>query len=213
MVQIFIEANRVETPEGAFLKALIQKFVPDAYPYTVNAVNGWTNLCQAASAMVMRTNVTEGGKNLVVFDADTKDNGGGYEQRLKELKEKLAANKCEADIFLWPDNHSDGDVEDLMLAIARKDLHATFFDCFGDYETCIKGVKDTEGKQAYHSPDKKAKVFTYISSMPLTNSQRKHLGRGEWLFSDPKFWNLESDFLAPIAAFLRKGLSFEISNK
>ena len=93
-----------------------------------------------------------------------------------------------------------------MLDVARKDLHSVFFDCFGDYEICIKGVKNADGKQVYHAPDKKAKAFTYISSMPLTNSQRRHLGRGEWLFANPEYWDLDSDRLGSIAFFLRNGL-------
>ncbi len=206
MVQIFIEAKRLETPEGEFLKAIIYKYVPGSLDYNINAVNGWTNLIEPTNVMIMQANSEEGGKNLVVFDADSKENGGGYEIRLKVLKDKLTENLCEADIFLWPDNQSDGTVEDLMLDIARKDLHRVFFDCFEDYETCLKGVKDTKGEAVYHCPDLKAKAFTVISSMPLSNTQRRHLGRGEWMFNNPNYWDLGNKRLESIVNFLRNKL-------
>ena len=89
MVQVFIEAKRAETPEGVFLETLIRKFIPDHQDYTINAVNGWTNLCQAANVMVMRTNVLAGGKNLVVFDADKEENVGGPYARCRKKRSAL----------------------------------------------------------------------------------------------------------------------------
>ena len=206
MVQVFIEAKREDTPEGVFLRTLIQEFVPDSFPFVVNAVNGWSNLCEPANVMLMQTNSQEGGKNLVIFDADSQENGGGHALRLKTLKEKLAAYDLQAEIFLWPDNQSDGTVESLMLDVARKDLHAEFFDCYGDYEACLRGVKDADGSLTYHCPDLKAKAFAYISSMKLSNNHRKHLGRGDWQFDNPDYWDLGSEKLEAIKAFLLEQL-------
>lgn len=206
MVQIFIEARREETPEGVFLKTLIRKYVPDSLPYAVNAVNGWSNLCEQANVMLMQTNNQEGGKNLVIFDADSPENGGGYAFRLKTLKDELKVNDLLAEIFLWPNNQSDGIVESLMLDVARRDLHAAFFDCYGDYEACLRGIKDADGNLSYHCPDLKAKAFAYISSMQLSNNHRKHLGRGDWLFDNPSYWDLESEKLEAIKGFLREQL-------
>lgn len=206
MVQLFIEAKKRETSECVFLETLIRRFVPDAMPFRINPVDGWTNLCQMVNVMTMQVNQDSGGKNLVIFDADSPDHGGGYEERLKEIKTRLTSNGIQADLFLWPDNRSDGTVEDLMLGIARKELHPVFFDCFEDYEKCLAGVSEEDGTPKYHCPDLKSKVFTYISSMPLSNAQRRHLGGGNWLFDNPDYWDLESDKLDAIAGFLRDGM-------
>lgn len=206
MVHIFIEAKRLETPEGVFLQALIHKYIPDAVPYTIYAVDGWSNLRQPANVMNMQLNTQDGGRNLIVFDADSSATGGGFENRLSSLKEQLSDNGILADIFLWPDNHSDGTVENLMLDIARRDLHSLFFDCFEDYEACLSSARRTDGSSLYHCPDLKSKAFTFISSMSLSNTQRKHLGRGNWLFEKAEYWDLESERVEPIVTFLKERL-------
>lgn len=207
MVQIFIEAKRIETPEGQFLKKLIEHYIPDAKPYVIIPTDGWTNIFGEINVMKAISNSDSGGINLIVFDSDFpyKENGG-HDNRQQLLLSRLKALGVDANLFLWPDNASNGDFETLLESIARKDLYSEFFDCFGDYEICVSGPKITGGSPKYHSPDRKARMFTYISSMQLNKKQRDKLGSGQWLFDNNNYWSLESEVLKPIVEFLMKYL-------
>ncbi len=139
-------------------------------------------------------NTAEGGRNLIVFDADSPENLGGYDIRKADLESQLKALNITAELFLWPNNDEDGDFETLLESIARKELHQKFFDCFSDYEACL-------GNE-YQKPNRKGKLHTYVTSMKLSNRQRRTIGSGDWLFEDPTLWNLESTKLSSIKEFL-----------
>ena len=47
--------------------------------------------------------------------------------------------------------------------------------------------------------------------MKMSNSKRKRLGNGEWMFDNAEYWDLESDYLIPLKDFLREHYSKEDS--
>lgn len=207
MVNIFLEAKSNKTPEACFVKALVKKHFPlaiDGQDYKFIYVNGKDNLPNVAPEML--TNTADGGVNLVIFDADTPENEGGFEPRQKQLLDKKAEMGISFDLFLYPSDGEDGDVEVLMERIARKDKHARFFSCFQKYEECISQAKDSDGKPCYKTPNRKGKLHTYINSMYLSNSQMRDLGSGQWLFDNIDYWDLNSDALHPLISFLSKYL-------
>ncbi|WRA10620.1 hypothetical protein KVK09_01905 [Helicobacter pylori] len=72
-------------------------------------------------------------KTLIIFDAD-KD----YESNKKEILKVVSKTKqtiSEEQIFLFPNNQDDGDLETLLLEIAK---HDEFLKCFEGYLECIK---------------------------------------------------------------------------
>lgn len=72
-------------------------------------------------------------KTLIIFDAD-KD----YESNKKEILKIVLKTKqtiSEEQIFLFPNNQDDGDLETLLLEIAK---HDEFLKCFEGYLECIK---------------------------------------------------------------------------
>ncbi|RKV03855.1 DUF3226 domain-containing protein [Helicobacter pylori] len=72
-------------------------------------------------------------KTLIIFDAD-KD----YESNKKEILKVVSKTKqtiSEEQIFLFPNNQDDGDLETLLLEIAKYD---EFLKCFEGYLECIK---------------------------------------------------------------------------
>ncbi|PUD87550.1 hypothetical protein C2R61_03200, partial [Helicobacter pylori] len=68
-------------------------------------------------------------KTLIIFDAD-KD----YESNKKEILSKTQQKITEEQIFLFPNNQDDGDLETLLLEIAKYD---EFLKCFEGYLECI----------------------------------------------------------------------------
>ncbi len=198
MINIYIESKNRSTPEAVFLDTFLRSLGIDPTAYAIIPLNGKDNLQNARNQFLQNT--LEEGVNLIVFDADTSENLGGYASRRKELEEKLEELGSEAEIFLFPNNSEDGDFETLLEETARKDSFSRFFDCFRDYELCL-------GEEYIH-PNRKGKLHAYITSMRLSNTQRKKIGSGYWLFDEDRYWNLRAEVLRPLATFLRKYFCF-----
>ncbi|MBD5386937.1 hypothetical protein HDR70_03505 [bacterium] len=197
MTNIYIESKNLSTPEAVFLTTFLGQLGIDAASYNIIPLNGKDNLRNARNQFIQNT--LEEGLNLIIFDADTSDNLGGYRQRKEYLEGLLNELGMDAEIFLFPNNADDGDFETLLEGTTRRNSFRRFFDCFEDYELCL-------GDEYVH-PNRKGKLHTYITSMKLSNAQRKKIGSGFWLFDEDKYWDLHADALSPLADFLRKHLS------
>ena len=209
-VKIFIEAKDANTPESRFLSAILDTLLISTDQYEILHTNGYTNLMDSPDANnidIMKANTDDDGKNLVIFDADTDVNGGGFEIRRDYLLQRRDTLGVDFELFLWPNNKDDGDVEVLMESIARKDLYPELFDCFSKYEHCMSQRKKENGEAFYTTPNRKGKLHTYINSLPLSNTKKKKFGSGEWLWTSNEIWDLNSDNLIPIKEFLKRHLS------
>ncbi|WP_000039501.1 DUF3226 domain-containing protein [Helicobacter pylori] len=81
----------------------------------------------------------------IIFDADIKEENqesdAGFDDKLKHIYEKFkekGIDFLEEQIFLFPNNQDDGDLETLLLKIAK---HDEFLKCFEGYLECIKSKK------------------------------------------------------------------------
>ncbi|MCQ2781276.1 hypothetical protein F7198_00350 [Helicobacter pylori] len=99
-------------------------------------------------------------KTLIIFDAD-KD----YESNKKEILKVVSKTKqtiSEEQIFLFPNNQDDGDLETLLLEIAKYD---EFLKCFEGYLECIKNKE-------HYKPIKnirKNMLYAYLEALGLEN--------------------------------------------
>ncbi len=97
-------------------------------------------------------------KTLIIFDAD-KD----YESNKKEILKVVSKTKqtiSEEQIFLFPNNQDDGDLETLLLEIAK---HDEFLKCFEGYLECIKSKE-------HYKPIRnirKNKLYAYLELFEL----------------------------------------------
>ncbi|WP_120936227.1 DUF3226 domain-containing protein [Helicobacter pylori] len=108
----------------------------------------------------------------IIFDADKKESqeiDAGFDNKLKhvckELKEK-GIDFPREQIFLFPNNQDDGDLEDLLLGIAK---HKEFINCFESYLDCIK-------KKEHYKPIKnirKNMLYAYLEALGLENLYAK----------------------------------------
>ncbi|UOR85192.1 hypothetical protein MPG29_02380 [Helicobacter pylori] len=108
----------------------------------------------------------------IIFDADKKESqesDAGFDNKLKhickELKEK-GIDFPREQIFLFPNNQDDGDLEDLLLEIAK---HKEFINCFESYLDCIK-------KKEHYKPIKnirKNMLYAYLEVLGLENLYTK----------------------------------------
>ena len=206
MNKLFIEAGHKNTSESHFLKAIIKTHFPDKQ-VEFEYMDGLGNLFNETIINQIKVAQTEGDAVLVFVDCDTIEKKGGYDKRKAYIDKKSQENGIVFPYFLYPDNHSDGEVEQLMSAVARRDLHKLFFDCFEDYENCIKGAKDkATGELMYKAPDIKSKLNAYIRSQRLSSRVRSRIGGGDWLFENTNYWDLSSEKLKPLIDFLKANL-------
>ncbi|GHR80853.1 hypothetical protein VN1276_01470 [Helicobacter pylori] len=108
----------------------------------------------------------------VIFDADKKESqerDAGFDNKLvhicKELKEKRIDFPREQ-IFLFPNNQDDGDLETPLLEIAK---HEEFINCFESYLDCIK-------KKEHYKPIKnirKNMLYAYLEAFGLEDLYTK----------------------------------------
>lgn len=105
-------------------------------------------------------------KTLIIFDAD-KD----YESNKKEILKIVSESKqtiSEEQIFLFPNNQDDGDLETLLLEIAK---HTKFLKCFEGYLECIKSKE-------YYKPIKnirKNMLYAYLEVLGLENLTKTNI--------------------------------------
>ncbi|WP_187927581.1 DUF3226 domain-containing protein [Helicobacter pylori] len=96
-------------------------------------------------------------KTLIIFDADN------YKSNKKEILTVVSKTKqtiSEEQIFLFPNNQDDGDLETLLLEIAK---HDEFLKCFESYLECIKSKE-------HHEPIKnirKNMLYAYLEVFEL----------------------------------------------
>ena len=211
MIKIFIESgvnaaqkhDKETTNEQDFIVKVIAKHFPNCkykVDFDVIGINGWTNIPK--NEYEFKENSDKGFSNLVIFDADEERNGGGFAKRQSEIL-AMKSESIEFDLFLWPDNHTDGDFEMLLSKIINSE-HQCLLDCYENFEDEVRANDPDEVK--YETPGRKGEMYSYISLQKMSQKQKKELSKGYWMFDDSKYWDLSSDELKPLTDFL--GLYF-----
>ncbi|WP_121018013.1 DUF3226 domain-containing protein [Helicobacter pylori] len=104
----------------------------------------------------------------IIFDADKKESqesDAGFDNKLKHICERLKEKRIDfprEQIFLFPNDRDDGDLETLLLEIAK---HDEFLKCFEGYLECIKSKE-------HYKPIKnirKTKWYAYLEALGLEN--------------------------------------------
>lgn len=88
----------------------------------------------------------------IVFDADK-----SYTNTLDRLRDELENLANRVDIFLFPNNKDSGELETLLIDIARQ---PQFIECFDNYVECVKS-KDIDNTNVVDNINKKSKMFAY----------------------------------------------------
>ena len=188
MTKIFIETSKKSSSEYVFFDTLLKTL--GLTRCEIITVGGKDKLASFSNELI--ANTIEGGNNIIIFDADNSS------EATRSRITGTFGEKVRVDgIFLFSDNHDDGIFEDLLEQIVNKQSHQTFFDCFSDYAQCLE--------KHYKKPDVKDMLYEYISLQKgLTKQQRERIKRGDWLFDDPRYWDLDADCLLPLKNFLQQ---------
>ncbi|MFP6245713.1 DUF3226 domain-containing protein [Helicobacter pylori] len=149
----------VEGPSDRFFLEiyLLYLYFQEKFPiknFKVQNVDGKDNLSKRL------LEIEKYDKTLIIFDAD-KD----YESNKKEILKVVSKTKqtiSEEQIFLFPNNQDDGDLETLLLKIAK---HKEFINCFESYLDCIKKKEDCKPIKNI----RKNKWYAYLEVLGLEN--------------------------------------------
>lgn len=130
---------------------------------------------------------SENNSNILLFDADDKD----YKSTLEKINKKSNELSLKFDhIFLFPDNHSKGNLESLLKSSVTKD-NEKLFDCINRYSDCRAELKLTNPRKI----EEKEKLFIYHGSFEdsgkAEGSKRSYLNKDIWDLDSPSLKNLK----------------------
>ncbi len=147
----------------------------------------------------------------IIFDADKKESqerDAGFDNKLKYIREEFKEKGIDfprEQIFLFPNNQDDGDLETLSSEIAN---YKEFINCFESYLDCIK-------KKEHYKPIKnirKSMWYAYLEALGLEDLYtKKNIFDTEGKVKDQyrenyerlkKAIEFESDLLNPLKNFL-----------
>lgn len=197
--KLFIETGSqyFKNSEYAFFKMIKEKMFNNDEELKIINVGGKDKLFDDENRTAIERNTEEGGKNIVIFDADGKNNGGGYEKRKKEIEEKREELNLEFDLFLMPNNKDDGCFE-TILEHCVKDRQP--LECFKCFEESIKKY-NKQHEKGYYEPSSKLKMYTYADTVKVISKRKKD--EDFWQFGNKDYWDFECNYIKPLKDFLR----------
>ena len=161
-----------------FMKNYLSHIKKDSLSIDLEQIEGKDNLVKED----VRLSIAKGHEVIIVFDAN--------ENTREEVSKKLQG--LEYNLFLFPDNSNNGNLEDLLEQIILPNKQ-DIFECFENYEKCLK-------EKDYPLPNKKAKIYSYKLATCALKEKRK-----EDQFK-PEYWNFDSSALDPLKHFLLENL-------
>lgn len=165
-----------------FLKNYVRYLSVDNFsPEWFENIKGKYNLVRSN----IERELVKGSRLIIIFDANS-----DYKNTCEEIRDQL--NGLAFEVFLFPDNQSDGILENLLEEIIIPE-QADIFRCFENYKKCLK-------KHNYITPNIKGKIYSYKEALGALKENKKE---DEF---NTKYWNFESPALEPLKDFLLKNL-------
>ena len=157
------------------------------------------NILKPTTVREISDAITSSKRTCIVFDADK-----SHINTLNRIKNELVNLANKVDIFLFPNNKDKGELETLLLDIARQ---PQFLECFDNYVKCVES-KDISAADNIH---KKSKMFAYREVSGLEKflkklkdddkTPRNFLENNE-IFN--RYFDFDSPRLEPLRNFLCK---------
>lgn len=143
--------------------------------------------------------IDDGYELAVIQDADdaVKDpDYGGYENRLKYLNDLKESVEIDFESFLFPNNSDDGDLETLLLSIARQEKYEPYHECYSTYSNGVRNFsKEIHAEELL---ERKNLVFNYCQVYHgLTKS--KEINR----LYELDYWDFNHVSANPLKDFLK----------
>ena len=205
--QIFVEGDADKKFLSDYYHHLFSENAPkNSITHTGELSNektgGYRKLLDEANLLNMRSNIANGGVNLVIFDADE-----DFENRRKELLAYKEEYGVEFELFLLPNNKDAGELENLLENIINPN-NRPIFDCWENYEQeLVKLDIPDRTPPPLTTPAKKTKIYGYLEALlGESKSQKKMIKEAERKYENPLHWNLDAEYLKPLKEFLEMHL-------
>ncbi len=202
-VKIFVEGEADER----FISQLMEHLLNEKVDKNVIVrTEGWNNLVSASTEGTylnqMRNVSANNGINLIIFDADDKP-----EHRRADLIAWKAKHNLDFELFLMPDNSSNGELEDLLERIIKED-NQPVMDCWTGYEKSLgQVILPWRNGTPLTTPAKKTKIYAYLEALlGKSKSQKKLIKESNRDYLNTDHWNLCADALVPLSNFLTSNL-------
>lgn len=201
--KIFVEGKS----DQVFLRDIILTKYKVDFSQTLNDsiinVNGFTNIINYRNKLNEDSRKIQGGKNIIILDTDKRkeQDFSGRIDRLKWLETNLKGiNYC---VFLWPDDISNEGNLETVLKTCIIDKFGFIFDCFDQFEDCLKSVPLEPNLK---TPDDKTKLFSYNSFLkPFWEDSKNDANETKRNYLDKGIWNLDfekNEYLKKLVNFL-----------
>lgn len=149
----------------------------------------------------------------LVFDSDHPATNGGFLKRQTELKTiwqtdvcRQALNVHAVTIFLFPNNHDDGELETLVERIAREEHRQIMTGPWAGFVKDLQVLTDPDvgrGNHHYFEPTQKSKVHEYAGAISDTVWMDKGFCKSFFPADNTnKYWDFTSPALEPLKDFL-----------
>lgn len=146
---------------------------------------------------VLKKSFTENKENdnisIVILDADN-----NIKDRRNEVLKDFTEFNTAIELFLFPNNNDNGELENLLAHIAKE---RKLIECFESYEKCIEG---------YERPVNKSKIFAYLDALlphnNKDNNKKDLIQEANRDYRNTDHWDLKHEYLNPLKEFLTKFL-------
>ena len=157
---------------------------------------GFTNLKLIKTRVV--EHVDDEYKVLVVQDTDNIDKDhGGIIARMDYLDKEKKEHDIEFETFLFPNHKDDGDLETLLIRIAKKSKYTDFDCCHKSYINCLDSF--ISGNTITDMKKDKNYIYTYLS-LYQGHNVAKEIDR---TYVD-EYWDFDCDALSNLRGFIEK---------
>lgn len=205
---IFVEG----VADKRFIEQLIEHLFGDISE-CINIINtdGCSNLTspkkQTTYINQMKRTSADNGVNLVIFDADD-----DYDKKRNELVKWKDQNNLDFQLFLFPDNNSSGELEDLLENIINPE-NKPVMDCWKTYENSLKNVDlPWRNGQPLTIPAKKTKIYAYLEVLlGASETEKKKIKERERNYLDCNHWNMDAEAMSNLIDFLKTNLSQKLA--
>jgi hypothetical protein len=174
----------------------------------ITTTDGWTTLNSSGGDTFrkkMEENTQQGIINLIIFDADSQENGGGVTTRKNDIEEWKKKYHLDFELFLFPNNHDDGALENLLEQIINPQ-NSSVFECWQQFEKCLP-TKTGCTRSPLTIPAKKSKIYAYLEVLHgETESEKESVKDPNRDFKNTHHWNLNAPALNALKDFLHRHL-------
>ena len=200
--QIIVEGTADKKFFEDYYRHLFHENAPEGsitLPIKGDKAGGYQKLFSENGINTLKEGMDNGATNLVIFDADN-----DFDARRKDILDWKQEHSVEFELFLLPNNHDAGTLEDLLENIINPN-NRPIFDCWEHYEQELVQT-DIPGRTPppLTTPTKKTKIYGYLEALlGETKSQKELIKEANRNYENHQHWNLDAKYLEPLNVFLK----------